>query len=128
MRVIGSFAVLLALAGCATGPDLQSRMAAYVGAPEATLVQSLGVPDRQVTVGETKFFAYQLRYQMQTSGSTAFWGGNYWGGYRGWGGYPGWGGFYNNGPQNINVWSCVVTFMLEHQKVYSFMLQGNDCR
>ena len=34
----------LALAGCATGPSLRSRMAAYIGADMQTLVQQLGVP------------------------------------------------------------------------------------
>lgn len=124
---VGILAGLLALSGCATEPGLQSRMASYIGASETTLVQDLGVPDRQVTIGDTQYFAYKLRNQMQTSGATTYWGGGYWGGYPGWGPYPGWGGFYNSAPQSIQVYSCEVTFLLERHKVYTFMLRGNNC-
>ena len=131
MRAVGILGGLLVLSGCATGPSLQSRMASYIGASEATLVQNLGVPDRQVKVGDAQYFAYQLRNQMQTSGSTTYWSGGYWGGgypgWGGWGGYPGWGGYYNSAPQSIQVYSCEVTFLLEKQRVYTFMLKGNDC-
>lgn len=117
MRLICLFLLVLGVSGCATGPDLQSRLAAYIGAPEAVLVKNLGVPDRQVDVKGVKYFAYQVRYQAQTVPSfpPPYWGGGYWG--------PGWVPM----PQTVQVWGCEATFMLVDDKVQSFSLRGNDC-
>ena len=53
---------VFALAGCATGPSLQSRMAAYIGDNTQTLVQGLGVPDKQITVNDGQYLAYNRSY------------------------------------------------------------------
>ena len=105
----------LALAACATGPSLQVRMSAYVGASEQTLVQGLGVPDKQVTVNGIQYFAYDRRYEdIETFGG--FYG-------------PFYGPAY--GPiilPDTQVYACETTFLLQNGKVLSFTLRGNDCR
>jgi hypothetical protein len=116
----------LALEGCATGPSLQSRMAAYIGADEQTLVQQLGVPDKQITVNGVQYVAY-VRHR------TEYYPGDYYGsGFGPWGGPFYGGGFYpavytaGLSPQ-VLTYSCETTFMLRNGKVLSFTLRGNDC-
>lgn len=119
MRRLGLFILILGLSGCATGPSLQSRLAAYIGAPEAELVKTLGVPDRQIEVKGVKYLAYQVRYQAQAIPAMIpppYWGGGYWG--------PGWAWSM---PQNVQIWACVATFVLADDKVQTFYLRGNDC-
>ena len=115
------FLSLLALAGCATGPSLRTRMAAYIGADMQTLVQQLGVPDKQVTVNGVQYVAYDQWHQEFTPGG---WYGPYGGPFYG-GFYP---AFYGGGlaPQVI-TYSCETTFMLKDGKVFNFTLRGNDC-
>ncbi len=118
-------AVPLVLAACAQGPSLQSRMAAYIGAPEDKLVQSLGVPDKHITVNDVKYLAYvQAQAQVLPSdipmGGFGPWGGSYWG--------PYYGPYYSAAfPQDVQVWSCEVTFILKDGKVTGFTLRGNNC-
>lgn len=120
MRLICVFVLALGLSGCATGPSLQSRLAAYIGAPETDLVKSFGVPDRQIEVKGVKYLAYQVRYQAQAVPAMLpappYWGGGYWG--------P---GFAWSVPQNVQVWACEATFVLLNDKVQTFYLRGNDC-
>ncbi|MBU6396745.1 MAG: hypothetical protein KJS74_01020 [Rhodospirillales bacterium] len=124
MRLVYALSLMLALAGCTTGPSLESQMAAYIGSSETGLVQKLGVPARQITVNNVTYLAYELRNQTQLQPGDYAWGGPYWGG---WGPYP-----YAIGrpmmPQDIRVWSCEVTFVLASGKVQSFTLRGNDCQ
>lgn len=110
----------LGLSSCASGPSLQSRLAAYIGAPEAELVQNLGVPDKQIEVKGVKYLAYQVRYQAQTAPvmPPPYWGPGYWG--------PGW-AWSPPFPQNVQVWACEATFVLVDNKVQTFYLRGNDC-
>jgi hypothetical protein len=120
MRKIWIFAVLL-LASCATGPSLQSRMAAYIGASGETLVQNLGVPDKQITLNGVQYLAYVREQTTVTAPPPLFYGG-YGGLYR-----P-YGGFYAYGlPSTVTVWRCDITFMLHADKVVSFTLRGNYC-
>lgn len=58
MRRLVFLLPLLAAAGCATGPSLESRMAAYTGASGETLVQDLGVPDKQISLNGVQYMAY----------------------------------------------------------------------
>jgi hypothetical protein len=125
MRRILFLLPLFAVAGCATGPSLQSRMAGYTGASGQTLVQDLGVPDKQITVNGVEYLAY-VRQRTTVSADPVFYGG--FGGFGGpfWG--PFGGGFYGGGfPPTVNQWSCETTFMLENNKVVNFTLRGNDC-
>ena len=110
-------AVLLVLAACAHGPSLQSRMAAYIGAPEDKLVQSMGVPDKQITVNGVQYLAYVRGHAQVLPGDFAM------------GGYGPWyGPYYNAGfPQDVQVWSCEITFTLKDGKVAGFTLRGNNC-
>lgn len=117
-------ALPLALAACAHGPSLQSRMAAYIGAPEASLVQSLGVPDKQITVDGIQYLAYVHSHAEVIPNGVAMggfgpWYGPYWG--------PYYGGYMQPFPQDVQVWSCEITFALKDGKVAGFTLKGNDC-
>jgi ABC-type glycerol-3-phosphate transport system substrate-binding protein len=108
----------LALAGCATGPSLSTRMAAYIGADMQTLVQQLGVPNKQITVNGIQYVAYDEQRQVVVAGG-------YMGGWYG----PNWfygGGYYPYSP-SVVTYGCETTFMLKNGKVVNFTLRGNDC-
>ena len=110
------------LSACATGPSLQTRMTAYIGAPEDRLVQSLGVPDKQITVNGVDYLAYVRQHaQVQTDEiAMGAWGGPFWG--------PYYGGVYGVGlPRDVQVWSCEITFTVKDGKVWNVTLKGNDC-
>ncbi len=116
---------VLAVAGCATGPGLRSRMAAYTGASGETLVQDLGVPDKQISLNGVQYMAYVQQRTVVDPSPPLFIG------YGGFGG-PFWGpyaaGFYGGGlPAGVTVWRCETTFKLQGDKVVGFKLHGNDC-
>lgn len=118
---------LFALAGltaCATGPNLQSRMASYTGATEDQLIQKLGVPDKQITVNGIQYLAYDEHHLDVTPGFGAFggfYGGPFYGPYFG-------GPFLDAGfPPTIDERGCETTFLLREGKVASFSFRGNDC-
>jgi hypothetical protein len=119
---------LVALTACATGPGLQSRMASYTGASEQTLVEQLGVPDKQVTVNGVQYLAYDHRDIDVEPGfigpiyGTGFYDGPFYGG--GFGPGP----FFDAGiPSRVNEIACETTFKLRDGKVISFTLRGDDC-
>lgn len=105
------------LAGCATGPSLQTRMISYMGAPEATLIQTLGVPDKQITVGDATYLAYvRQRAQVQPSPVVGF---------GPWGPYGGFGAM--SLPAPVQVWSCETTFTVTAGHVANVSFKGNAC-
>lgn len=110
---------LLALAGCATGPSLSTRMAAYIGANMQTLVQQLGVPDKQISVNGVEYVAYGQQNQVVVANTYMGGWGPYWGG-------PFGGGFYPYSP-GVYSYGCETTFMLRDNRVVNFTLRGNDC-
>jgi hypothetical protein len=117
-------ALLLSLAGCATGPSLATRLQAYVGQPETVLVQGLGVPSRTITTGGIKFLAYDWQSSAVIPGDPGFvaWG---WGGF-GPGFGPWGGGFY--APPTVVTTGCEATFQLSPtDTVAAFTLRGNAC-
>ncbi len=132
MRRIFFLLPLLAVAGCATGPGLESRMAAYTGASGETLVQSLGVPDKQINLNGVQYMAY-VRQRTEVDPEPVFlglggFGGPFGGPYGAYGGGFYGGGLYGAGiPENVTVWRCETTFKLQDDKVVSFTLRGNDC-
>jgi hypothetical protein len=113
-------ALPLFLAACAHGPSLQSRMAAYIGAPEDRLVQSMGVPDKQITVNGIQYLAYVHSHAEVIPNGVGM------GGFGPWYG-PYYGAYAQPFPQDIQVWSCEITFALKDGRVESFTLKGNDC-
>ncbi len=115
------------LAGCAAGPTLQSRMAAYTGASAQTLVQDLGVPDKQISVSGVQYLAYSQHHTEITpgigvfDGFSPFYGGPFFGD-------PLFaGGLYGGIPQQVVEYGCETTFMLKNDRVFGFTLRGNDC-
>ena len=131
MRPLFIMLPLLALAGCATGPSLQSRMAAYTGASGEKLVQDMGVPDKQISLNGVQYMAYVRQQSVVDPGPPIYFGG--FGGPYGYGGFGGpflgpVGGFYDAGPPaSVMVWRCETTFKLQDDKVVGFTLRGNDC-
>ncbi len=121
--------LLLPLAACATGPSLQSRMAAYTGASAETLVHSLGVPDKQVTLKGVQYFAYSEHHTEIDPGIgygfVPYYGAPYAGG--GFFGGPIYSGNFGGFPPTVNEYSCETTFSLRDDKVFSYSLRGNDC-
>jgi hypothetical protein len=123
-RVALGTALLVSLAGCATGPSLATRLETYVGQPETALVQGLGVPNRTITTGGVRFLAYDWQSSAVIPGQPAFaaWG---WGGF-GPGFGPWGGGFY--APPTVVVTGCEATFqMTPADTVAAFTLRGNAC-
>lgn len=108
---------LLFLAGCQIGPSLSQRLQAYVGQPESTLIQGLGVPNRTITSGGIKFLAYDWQSTAVIPGQPAFPG---WG----WGGFGP--GFY--APPAVVTTSCEATFQMgPGDVVMTFTLRGDAC-
>jgi hypothetical protein len=97
--------VCLALAGCVTGPSLQSQMAAYIGASPQSLVRTLGVPDKHIAVNNVQYFAYVMNTDFGSQG--------YYGGY-----------YYNSYP---TIYSCETTFTVKDNRVFSVKLRGDAC-
>lgn len=124
MRKYISLIALLSASACTIGPSLQSRMASYTGATEAQLVQKLGVPDKQITVGGVQYLAYDEHHVDISPGFGGF-GGVYGSPFGG----PFYGGpFIDAGiPPTIIERGCETTFMLHDNKVVNFTLRGNDC-
>lgn len=107
------------LTSCASGPSLQTRMIAYMGAPEEQLVQSLGVPDKQISVNGVNYLAY-IRQQAQVQPNPIVGFGGPWG--------PWGGGFAAASlPSTIQVWSCETTFAVKDGHVANVTFKGNDC-
>jgi hypothetical protein len=107
------------LAGCATGPGLQARMSAYVGSTPKILVQQLGVPDKQISVGGVQYLAYVHHEEdaLQDYNYIRLTPGGY---------YPH--PFYNvdlapaEGPVD-----CETTFAVQADKITSVKFRGSDC-
>ena len=117
------FICAFALAGCAVGPNLESRMSHYIGATSEQLVQGMGVPDKQITVNGAQYLAYD---RHRTDVSPGFVDG----GFGGFDGFYG-GGFYGGplfiSPPLVTDLSCETTFVLKDNHVQTFSLRGNDC-
>lgn len=124
-----SLLLLLLLGACATGPSVQSRLAAYTGASAETLVHNLGVPDKQITLNGVQYLAYSEHHTQISGGASygfaPFFGGPFYGGgyYGGGYGSP----FFGGLPPELSEYSCDTTFLLRDNKVFGYTLRGNDC-
>jgi hypothetical protein len=127
MRKFLLLGLMPALSACATGPSLQSRMASFTGASEKTLVQQLGVPDKQVNVDGLQYLAYDHRdIDFDPGFAGPFYGSGFYGGpfYGGFGPGP---VFATGIPSRVAEISCETTFTLRDDKVIGFTLRGDDC-
>jgi hypothetical protein len=126
MRRIITILFFLALSACVAGPSLQTRMSAYIGATSQTLVQNLGVPDKQITVNGIQYLAYD-RHRTEFSPGVYLGGFDdpYAGAFYGGGFYP---MVFDSGiPPQVIEYSCETTFLLKDDHVFNFTLRGNDC-
>ena len=107
--------VLLAAAGCATGPTLEQRLLPFLGQTEGELVSALGVPVRTYETEGRKFLQYEERrsYLMPDP---------YWP-YS----YRRFGPIWSPGPYYV-VRACDITFTLRGGRVESFAARGDGCR
>lgn len=107
---------LMLLAGCAIGPNLESRLAASIGQSELQLVEGFGVPNRTYETGGLRFLQYEERRQVMHQLDP------YWG-------YP-YGRFapYSVAGPVLLTRSCDITFILKEGRVQSFTTRGDDCR
>jgi hypothetical protein len=109
-------AMLLPLAGCATGPGLEARLFPFIGRSEGDLVAAFGVPVRTYQADERKFLQYEeLHTAIQPAAP-------YW--------YPPYGRFgpiFPPPPSYIQR-VCEITFTLRHARVESFTFRGDGCR
>jgi hypothetical protein len=108
--------LLALLAGCV---DLlaqrEARLKQLVGAPEAVLVQQMGVPNRSIETGGVKYFAYEDKHLDIIPASPPIYG-------------PWWYGAYGGGfPPDIIERSCETTFQVVDGVVRGFTLRGNAC-
>jgi hypothetical protein len=108
--------LLLLLAGCATGPSLETRLAATIGQSELQVVETLGVPNRTYDTGGFRFLQYEERRQVLHQ-LDPYWGRPY-------------GRFapYSLGGPVLLTRSCDITLTLREGRVQSFTTRGDDCR
>jgi hypothetical protein len=107
---------LLLLAGCATGPSFESRLAATIGQSEVQVVEAYGVPNRSYDADGLRFLQYEQRRQVLHQLDP------YWG-------YP-YGRLapYSFAGPVVLTPSCTITFTIKEGRVQSFATRGDDCR
>jgi hypothetical protein len=80
-------------------------MAAYIGSDPQTLVQTLGVPDKHITVNDVQYLSYVTTTDYGPQG--------YYGGF-----------YYDSYPA---ISSCETTFTVKVERVFSVKLRGDAC-
>ena len=110
---------LLVLAGLAAGctnqlAERQAYLSRFLGQPETTVVQQMGVPNRSYETGGLKFLAYD-EHKLDIVPSFPTYNPFFTGWYGG--GFP---------PQVIDL-QCETTFEVADGTVRSFKLRGNAC-
>ena len=106
----------LRLAGCATGPNLETRLQSTIGQGEGELVSANGVPTRTYQADGRKFLQYEER-RTQMVASDPYWSRS----------YGRFGPIFPPAPAFV-VRSCDITFTLVDGKVASFSFRGEACR
>jgi len=117
MRRGTALLVALALTGCAVGPPLEARLAAWIGRSESDLVTAFGVPTRTYEVDGLKFLQYEDR-RAQLVPYDPFWGPRPYGRF---------GPLWSPPPPAYVVRECAVTFALRQGMIESFSFRGDGC-
>lgn len=104
----------LALAGCATTPTLQTRLAPYIGASELTLVQQFGVPNKEANVNGVRYLAYNWQSLDVDNGGAYGWF------------FP---SIFESGlyPRVVSNYPCELIFLLRDGRVFNFTVRGAHC-
>lgn len=114
---------LLALSACATGPNLNDRLAAYVGKSELELVSTLGVPTSNYETGGQRFLKYE---EQRTVALPNGYAGPFYGRF-GRGFYGRYGGFGGGFSTTYAPVQCDVTFALREGRVSGYTYRGQGC-
>ncbi|WP_052402414.1 hypothetical protein [Muricoccus aerilatus] len=114
---------LLTLSSCATGPNLNDRLAAYVGKSELELVSTIGVPASNYETGGQKFLKYE---EQRTVAPPSGYAGPFYGGF-GRGFYGRYGGFGGGFSTTYAPVQCDVTFALREGWVSGYTYRGQGC-
>jgi len=107
------FALLLLLAGCATGPTLDQRLATLIGQNEGDVVAALGVPVRVHEADGRRFLEFERTRTIGVPSSPFYHGYGFRGGY-----VPG---------PSYAVVQCSITFVLRNDRAESFSYRGEGC-
>ncbi|MCF3946299.1 MULTISPECIES: flagellar basal body L-ring protein FlgH [Acidiphilium] len=118
-RAVLVLPVILALAGCAIGPNLSKQMSAYVGRPESALIAGLGPPKQKIEAGDTTYFIYDRIWRTYVPGYT---GGPLFVDQR-----PSLGGITPNVPGRTYYDTCRIGFAVRDRVVRSVALRGDHC-
>jgi hypothetical protein len=106
--------LLMLLAGCVN--QLAARQAflnQFIGQPESTLVQQMGVPTRSIETDGVKYLAYTESRTDVIPGAPGY----------GWG----WGWYGGGIPPQVVTLTCETTFSVSGGVVQSYTLRGNAC-
>ncbi len=114
MKLVIGCLILVALAGCETGPSRQQVLAGLVGHQESDALRTLGAPNRIIEANGHKFLAFDDQHVGYVPSP-------YFGGFGGYG-Y----GFF--GPVSYPVLrGCEMTLEVVGGRVVSYTLRGNSC-
>jgi hypothetical protein len=103
------------LAGCVNQrAQRDAYLSQFIGQPESTLVQAMGVPARSIEAGGVKYLAYS-EHKIDVVPGTPIYG-------------PWPYGWYGGGlPPQVVEWNCETTFAVADGKVTNYTLRGNAC-
>lgn len=122
MRGLILIAVLL-LGACQVRPDRRLYLNGLIGAPEADVVRSMGVPTRTIETEGRRFLAYDEVYSSTVVGGGVGFA------YGGWAGPP-WGaryGYFGGFPTEIVPRLCETTIEIAGGRMAGYALRGNAC-
>jgi hypothetical protein len=102
------------LAACTPpGQARQAYLSQFVGQPELSLINALGVPDRSYETDGLKFLAF-VENRVDMVPPMSFYSPPYW-------------GISSGFPVQVVQWQCETTVVIRNGVVLNFTLRGNGC-
>lgn len=121
LGLIISISGLLILSGCATTKGYEQRLNSWMGASEANLIRSWGVPKNVFNSGGRRYFVYNSSRNIYIPGTSPTYTTTIYGNTA----YTTSSG--GSSPTNINM-QCETTFEIQNGRVSSWRYRGNDCK
>lgn len=112
---------LISLSGCATVQNYENNLKSWNGYPEASLISSWGIPNREYLAGDTKFIEYNHTRTMYIPGTNPSYQTSIYGNtvytvpYGGSSGYT------------VRLY-CNTTFIIKNGVITGYRFDGNSCR